>query len=389
MKTLLFCHDTYYTKNTNGDILAYGNFPYRLWEERYLPHFNALTIIGRKQNSNKINAAGCDISSGKNVAHILLDNINAPFKRIMNHKQTYKRITAEVANADGVIIRGPAEFGMIAAKAARKLEKPYAIEMSGCAFDHTWHHGSLIGKIYAPIKYLRARHMVKHAAQVIYVTEEFLQKRYPTNGIIAAASNVEIIETSTAILTARINRINNPTNTLQIGLIGNYGNTLKGIDVAIKALSAVKKRNYAFKLHILGSGNPAKWDKLIKRNDLSDDIMFHDHRPAGEPVLEWLDTLDLYIQPSRHEGLPRALIEAMSRALPCLASNAGGSAELLPLEYIHHAGNHKELTRHLQSIWHDKNRQTAAAQGNFSRAQKYTKKHLDPIRAEFLKKFRK
>ena len=43
-----------------------------------------------------------------------------------------------------------------------------------------------------------------------------------------------------------------------------------------------------------------------------------------------LDKADLFLMPSRSEGLPRALIEAMARGLPCIGSNIGGIPELLP-----------------------------------------------------------
>ena len=51
-------------------------------------------------------------------------------------------------------------------------------------------------------------------------------------------------------------------------------------------------------------------------------------------VFEWLDTIDIYAQPSRQEGLPRALIEAMSRGLPAFGARTGGIPELLEPDYI-------------------------------------------------------
>ena len=46
-------------------------------------------------------------------------------------------------------------------------------------------------------------------------------------------------------------------------------------------------------------------------------------------MFEWLDDMDLYIQPSLQEGLPRAVVEAMSRGLPALGAHTGGIPELL------------------------------------------------------------
>ena len=38
--------------------------------------------------------------------------------------------------------------------------------------------------------------------------------------------------------------------------------------------------------------------------------------------------------PSKSEGLPRTIIEAMAVGLPCIASNVGGLPELLDKEYL-------------------------------------------------------
>ena len=47
-----------------------------------------------------------------------------------------------------------------------------------------------------------------------------------------------------------------------------------------------------------------------------------------------LDTCDIYVQPSLQEGLPRALIEAMSRGCPCIGARTAGIPELLPEECL-------------------------------------------------------
>lgn len=389
MKTVLFCHDTYYSIQSKDTVRAYGAFPYALWRDRFLPHFNHVTIIGREKPAhNDDKTDQLDQSAGPSVTHILLPNINTPLKRIVEGRKTYQTIKDQVAKVDGIIIRGPTEFGMMAARAARQLGKPYAIEMSGCAFDHTWNHGSLIGKLYAPIKYLRARNMVKHATQAIYVTKYFLQKRYPVNGQAANASNVEIKQPAQSILENRLTRIKSMQKPRIIGLIGNYGNKLKGLHIALKALSLLKKDGLSFQLRILGKGNPAQWQAMIKDLNLEDNIEFSGTLPGGEAVLNWLDAIDIYIQPSFHEGLPRAVIEAMSRGLPCLTSNAGGTDEMLPTECIHRKGEVKALYAKLKNIWSDQDWLTTQAKQNFATAGNYTKETLAPIRASFWQSFK-
>ena len=53
--------------------------------------------------------------------------------------------------------------------------------------------------------------------------------------------------------------------------------------------------------------------------------------PHEDLLTEISDNCDLFILPSRTEGLPRVVIEAMSLSLPVLAFNVGGISELLTL----------------------------------------------------------
>ena len=76
-----------------------------------------------------------------------------------------------------------------------------------------------------------------------------------------------------------------------------------------------------------------KLDPLVASGnalDLRDRIVSRGRIPTGAPIFEFLDSLDLYLQFSRGgEGLPRALVEGMSRGCPAIGSTVGGIPELL------------------------------------------------------------
>ena len=66
---------------------------------------------------------------------------------------------------------------------------------------------------------------------------------------------------------------------------------------------------------------------------------------AGRAVEDWLSTVDIYCQFSRREGISRALIEAMNLGLPVVASNAGGTYELVDTRLLFRIGDVESATQ--------------------------------------------
>ena len=203
-------------------------------------------------------------------------------------------------------------------KFAKKYNKPYVVEVTGFAFDGLWYH-SLRGKIVAPFKELQYKRLLKKAPYAVYVTEEALQKRYPCNGITLGCSDVELPPVSENVLTNRINKILNQKDKIVLGTAAFLDVGWKGQKYVIKALSELKKKGYDnFEYRLIGAGKGEKLKKLIAKLHLEDSVVILGAL-SHDQVFDWLDTVDVYIQPSFQEGLCRALIEAMSRQLdmPC------------------------------------------------------------------------
>ena len=102
-----------------------------------------------------------------------------------------------------------------------------------------------------------------------------------------------------------------------------------------------------------------------------------------EKIFEWLDSIDIYVQPSRQEGMPRALIEAMSRGIPAFGAKTGGIPELLPEQYLfsNSSKNINEIIKILESLQNGNMMQLA--EQNYEVAKKYRGKEIQKVREEF------
>ena len=145
---------------------------------------------------------------------------------------------------------------------------------------------------------------------------------------------------------SRIKNLYNSDTPIVIGLIGNLNNKLKGVGDALTALSRIEGQSKKkIELRILGPGKPDKFRALEQNLGINSRVSYDGLLKTGNKVLNWLDEIDIYIQPSYQEGVPRATIEAMSRANPVIGSTAGGIPELLPEKRLHKPGEVNQLSK--------------------------------------------
>jgi glycosyltransferase involved in cell wall biosynthesis len=101
----------------------------------------------------------------------------------------------------------------------------------------------------------------------------------------------------------------------------------KGVDVLIEAWPAVVVRAPSARLVVIGAGpDEPRVRELVRERRVAGSVALLGGVPDAAPYLR---AADAAVLPSRTEGLPVALLEAMSCALPVVATRVGGSAEVL------------------------------------------------------------
>jgi glycosyltransferase involved in cell wall biosynthesis len=278
-----------------------------------------------------------------------------------------------VSAADAVVARVPSALGQAAITAARALGKPYAVEVVGCPWDTYANHGSLAGRLYAPLATARMKRAVRSAPLALYVTERWLQGRYPARGLSSSASNVELIPPDEAAFESRRLRLEElrKGRPPKLGSVASLRVKYKGVQTAIAALARLRREGLSLPYAVLGPGDPEPWRGMARNFGVEDLVSFDGTRPAGSGVLGWLDEIDIHLQPSFQEGLPRSTIEAMSRGAACVGSTCGGIPELLPAERTHRPGDVQGLARIIARLGTDSAEIAEASRIGFERARAY------------------
>lgn len=105
-------------------------------------------------------------------------------------------------------------------------------------------------------------------------------------------------------------------------------NADKGHKDVLEAFSELKKKEYGFEYHIVGTGRvEAELKTLATKLNLDDRVHWHGFQAD---VRSFLRRSDVFLLPSLREGLPNSLLEAMAEGLLCLVRNVGGIKECWP-----------------------------------------------------------
>ncbi len=385
---LTFIHTSARVKfDDAGNMYTNGSYSMEVWE-RYLRIFDRITLVMRRDPvayTQQEAAAQFNIISSEKISFQELPDTTRSVTKFFNPKvkQEISRIMEKaIRNADGVIVRLPGANQAVAY--AKKHGKPCMVEVVGCPFDSLWNH-SFRGKLLAIPYYFGLKRGMKKATSAIYVTNVFLQNRYPTPGMQTGCSDVVLEQIDDSVLEKRLSHIATSTgDKTVIGTTAAVNVAYKGQKYVIKALGKLKKRGITnFEYQLAGGGDQTALRKLAVSCDVEDQVVFLGSVPH-EQVFQWLDTIDLYVQPSRQEGLPRALLEAMSRGLPAFGAKTGGIPELLDDQYIfsNTSRNIREITEILLGFTNE-NRITQAKR-NFHVAKEYQKDILDQRRSAFM-----
>jgi glycosyltransferase involved in cell wall biosynthesis len=163
------------------------------------------------------------------------------------------------------------------------------------------------------------RATLSHASTVVALSQTLaarLQMVAPTAQLAAIPNPVRFDGQSIPPATGR------PVGVVFLGRIGEHKGTFRLLD-AWKQLDAV-----AATLTIAGDGEVERARRRIQELHLEDTVEVREWL-SQEAVRELLDRAQVLVLPSRSEGQPMAVLEAMARGLCVVASDVGGLPEML------------------------------------------------------------
>jgi phosphatidyl-myo-inositol dimannoside synthase len=287
------------------------------------------------------------------------------------------------AAVDVALLRLPGPIGSIMGLCLAVRGKRHVVELVGDIDDvlTTAGFSAPTRATRVPLRWL-TRRLCQTARAVSYVTQETLQRKYPSGAHAAscACSDVQLTPDDFARGPRRSVR----RDVVRLAFCGSLAQRYKGADVLVEAVRLLRARGLRVEVQLAGDGvHRAALAQQAARAGVADSIHFLGH-VSRERVMALFSEVDLFVMPSRTEGLPRALIEAMARGLPCIASRVGGIPELLADDALVPPDRPAALAEAIERFVTEPARMDQHAERNLAVARRFASPRLFAERMRFL-----
>ncbi|MBB4798268.1 glycosyltransferase involved in cell wall biosynthesis [Brevundimonas bullata] len=358
---------------------------------RYLESFDHLLVIARIQpTSRQSETSGSVPISSDRIQFIPIPPYIGVGAMLPRLPIIAAAVFCGLKQVDGAILRAPGIMAMIAAPLLRLLKRPYAVELIGDPMGVFGSGG--VGGTAAPLYKLVAvsatRQLCAKARAVSYVTHHTLQAAYPPaeSAFTVACSDVALEDSDFFEPDAR--RPGRPGRATLFAA-GSLEQMYKGADTLVAAIEwLTREEGLDLVVRWAGDGRcRAEVANLIENAGLS--ARFHLLGALNRPaVLEEMRACDIYVQPSRTEGLPRAVIEACAQGAPIIATRVGGIPELVQEEWLSPPAEPKALAFNLARMVRDLEARKRSSAVNRATAESFRASDLSQRRGTFFSTFR-
>ncbi|HEX4073506.1 MAG TPA: glycosyltransferase, partial [Planctomycetaceae bacterium] len=304
----------------------------------------------------------------------------------LRHAREVKQsVRAAFDRRHAFILRVPSQLAVLLMPVLMRRRHPFAVEVVSDPHD-AFSPGAIRHPLRPVFRRLLSRRLARdcrNSFAACYVTAESLQRRYPPGRGTESFyySDVELNGEFAAHP-----RPPQPKNTWKLLTVSSLAQLYKAVDVQIDAVAELRRQGLDVQLTVVGEGKHRhELEQRASALRLGDAVSFRGQLPSGAAIRAELDQADVFLLPSRAEGLPRAMVEAMARAVPCIGSRVGGMPELLPSEDLVPAGDLHALVGKIREVVTDPHRLAQMSKQNLLRARDFEDDALQERRVAFFR----
>lgn len=344
--------------------------------------FDHVRVIGRTAavHTPPPNARRVD---GPGVELVAIPSYIGPFQ-YLRQCVNISSVLARIAQLDGAfLLRIPSQTCFLLASRLERLQRTYTVELLTDPYDFfapgVSPHG--LAHLFRPYFCRRSRELCARSIAANYVTGSATRAANPARSAQWSGSISDVDLPVEAFLAPRIRVPGEPIEIISVGFLDLL---YKGQDLLIRSLARCREKGLDFRLTFAGDGESRpRLLELAASTGIGDRVHVTGALGGAAQVRSWLERSDLFVLPSRAEGIPRALLEAMAAGLPAICSNAGAMPDLLPARWIVPSGSEDLLTQKLMEFSQVPDLWPELALANQASARSFERSVLRPQRKQF------
>ncbi|GAA5511401.1 D-inositol-3-phosphate glycosyltransferase [Deinococcus carri] len=378
--------DQQFIHTPDGATYDDGHATYSLWR-RYLDVFEEVQVVGRSRPVSEV-PTGYRRVDGPGVRVLHVPFYQGPGGLLRRLPRVVATLRRGLEPGEAVIVRLSSVLSHLTAGLRQVQGRPFAAEVIndpylGFAGEGVQH------PLRRALRWLLTtltQVQCRQAVAVQYVTRAALQRRYPPRPGTPSFGVSDVQLPPLAFAAPRTYR--GPAR--RAVLVGSLDYPHKAVDVVLRALARLRAQGLDLHFTLVGEGAlRPELETLARELGVWEACTFVGQRSTAEGVRRDLAAADLFLMPSRTEGLPRALLEAMAQGLPALGSDVGGIPELLPPDLLTRPGDVESLVEVWRRLALDPTRLSAESARNVALAHEYADEVLGRQRQAFLRAVRR
>ena len=354
--------------------------------QRYLRVFDEIRLALRCETVTSLKTGWVPMDLEPRIEIIPLPIFHGPLQYAKVYFKTGLIIRSVVDDCDAAIVRIPSTVAMRICNQVIKRGIPYACEVVYDAEDGWRGSKGLECFLWKRID-KQMRLQCYKANGVACVTEHYLQRNYypkTQNSFVSHYSSISLKHSfygsSRSYPSHKVFVIAHTSYIIQF-------DGSKGANQIIEALHLLKRRGIFVKVRFAGhdrNGNSLKLKALAKKLDVEDNIEFVGFL-SRESMDVFLSESDLFVMPTKAEGLPRVIIEAMAKGLPCITTPVSGNPELINSHFLVDYYDINTLADRIEELINNQELYEKTSEENFSRSKQYEDSILQARRDSFYK----
>ena len=388
---LLVATDAHIYITPDGKHWTPAIYNYDFWK-RYLKVFDELKIVARVKKINE-SSSNLLLVDGPGVEIYPITFYQGPAELLRHYLKIKKELKNVESDCDAALFRMPSQTAYMAYKSVKR-KLPIAGEIVYDPTDDLKDNSSLIKKIINKKISKQLKKFCIEANGVSYVTKNTIQKNYPSKSRLKGESKY-YFESYYSTITLDKEKYSGPRDyrknksfVLCMSDVS-MNSYRKGEKTLIKVLRKILDKGYNVSAVIIGDGAKRKeFEEYAKEFDLEKKVVFLGRLASADEVRKVLLKSDVFVFPTKAEGLPRGILEAMAVGMPVLSTPVGGIPEIIDRKYLFDSDDVESFSNMLCYLIENPNELNEISKKNYLRSLEFSNDKLQQKRNKFYSKLK-